>query len=139
MNQSRQLKIWTLLTQAFIIIGAGHGGAPLFLFEIVGLTAPFSEDFFDDKLKQAIFLFSIMTFVGQILIICSIYTQTVSSKKKLQFVGVSLLFISTLYICIISYFDPSTVVLYVTCLPFLICVVMGLFGKSFGKFYRGLN
>jgi hypothetical protein len=137
-NQSRKLKILTLLTQALIIIGAGHGVAPLLIFEILGIATPLSEDFIDDKIKQAMFLYSILTFVGQILIICSIYSQVVSSKKKLQIVGLSLLSISTIYICLISYFDPNTVVLYVTCLPFLICVVIGLFGRSFSKFYRRL-
>jgi hypothetical protein len=138
MNQSRKLKILTLLTQALIIIGAGHGVAPLLIFEILGIATPLSEDFIDDKLKQAMFLYSIMTFVGQILIICSIYSQIVSSKKKLQIVGLSMLSISTVYICLISYFNPFTVVLYITCLPFLICVLIGLFGRSFSMLYRRL-
>jgi hypothetical protein len=136
MNQSKQLKIWILLTQAFIVIGAGHGIAPLLLVEAAGAIRPFKEGFFEDKLGQAVFLFSIMTFVGQLVTIYSIYSKSVFFKKRLQIVGVSLLFIGTLFICSVVYFDPSTVALYVTCLPFVICVFLTMFGKYFGNVFR---
>ena len=124
------------MTQALIVIGAGHGIAPLILFEAVGIVKPLRGSLFVDQLAPAIFLFSLMTFVGQLLTVYSIYSKNALLRKMAQIIGLFLLFIGTLYICSVIYFDPYTVVLYVTGLPFVICVLLTMFGRSIGNLFR---
>ncbi len=128
-NQSTNLKIWTLLTQACIIIGAGHGVFPLMLLEVAGALRPFEQTFPVDKLAQAIFLYSITAFGGQTLLIASIFCKKLRLRRNQQIAGTLLLSLGTWYIIIVAYFDPFTIVVYLTCLPFGGCILLVFFGR----------
>jgi hypothetical protein len=138
MNSSRKLKIWTLLTQACIVVGAGHGAAPLILFEAMGFIQPFGDDIFQNKLSQAVLFFSVVTLVGQVCTIASILSNRHALKRQLHIIGISLLFASTFYIGAVVYFDPNSVFLYVTCLPFIVCVLLTILGSRLARFLNRL-
>jgi hypothetical protein len=81
------LRTLTIVFNLFIIIGAGHGGAPLGLFEILSLRDLFSGDFqfnvsgnYDDRLMTV----GLFSFLGQCVLISSyFFAQNVKSKLTL--------------------------------------------------------
>src|SRR5688572_32643359 len=68
------LRTLTIIFNLLIIIGAGHGGAPLGFFEVMSLRSLFSGDFqfnvsgsYDDKLMTV----GIVSLLGQCVLIAS--------------------------------------------------------------------
>ena len=136
MNHSTKLKIFTLLSQAFILVGAGHGVAPLVLFEAVGFFQPFDDDFKYSKLDWAILIYAVIVLLAQLTIVASIFANNNLFKQRLHIVGVTVLFGSTFFISLLAYSDPNSTLLYWTLIPFLICFLLTIFGKRLASWTR---
>jgi hypothetical protein len=91
------LRTLTIIFNLFIIIGAGHGGAPLGLFEILSLRELFSGDFqfnvsggYDDRLMTV----GLFSFLGQSVLISSYFFDK-SVKSKFTLAGCLILLAAT--------------------------------------------
>ena len=92
------LRTLTIVFNLSIIIGAGHGGGPLVLFEVVSLRDLFLGDFqfnisghYDEKL-MSVALFSL---VGQSVLFSSFFFDK-NIKSKLTLTGCLMLLTATL-------------------------------------------
>jgi hypothetical protein len=83
------LRILTIIFHLLIIIGAGHGGAPLGFFEVISLRSLFSGDFqfnisgsYDDRLITV----GLASLLGQCVLVASYFFDK-NIKSKLTLTG----------------------------------------------------
>jgi len=91
------LRTLTIIFNLLIIIGAGHGGAPLGFFEIITLRDIFLGDFqfkisgsYDDRLLTV----GLFSFFGQCVLICSYFFDK-DIKSRLTLIGCLILLAAT--------------------------------------------
>lgn len=91
------LRTLTIIFNIFIIIGAGHGGSPLGLLEIMSIGDLFLGDFYfnisgayDERLMSV----GLISFIGQSILISSFFFDQ-KLKSKLTITGCIILFVST--------------------------------------------
>lgn len=140
MITSVKLKIWTLLSHAIIIIGAGHG--ILFLVVIEILTFPYvTKDNFDFSFSLIENHFPVVgftTFLGQIALLFSILNKKQVAKNVSQIFGLCLLWLSVLYFKYDASKDSYTHIAIWSTLPFAICTIMTFAGRSLKRIYNGI-
>jgi hypothetical protein len=116
------LRTLTAIFNIFIIIGAGHGGAPLGLFEIMSLGDLFSGDFhfnFLGRYNERLLTVGLFSIIGQSILISSFFFET-KIKSKLTIAGCILLLITT-YILTQDALDIHSIDFFtlLTALPFI--------------------
>jgi hypothetical protein len=137
---STKLKIWTLITHAFIVIGMGHGIATLGIFEIfsiVSLLSP-SSGRNDDSVFYVLLLSSLFALFGQIAMIVSIYAKSEERRKWLNIVGLCLLWISVIISAYAIREDRGSFFATVTCIPFAFCTIRAMLGRHIQRLCRNL-
>jgi len=116
------LRTLTIIFNLLIIIGAGHGGAPLGFFELISLRGLFSGDFqfivsgsYDDRLMTV----GLFSFLGQCVLMSS-YLFDKSIKSKLTVTGCLILLAATFFLTkgAINIFSIDLFSLF-TALPFI--------------------
>lgn len=127
MITSSQLKIWTIITHAFIIVGMGHGVLCLVVYEVMSLGYFISKSFIDspdmaDEILRLIV--SLACVVGQCAIVFSIFTKRNKLKLFCHIVGLIFLWASIVCFYLIALKDSYTQLFIVTCLPFFVCTII---------------
>jgi hypothetical protein len=133
---SKKLKIWTLITHALIIIGAGHGGAWLLIFEIAYFPYVTKENFsFAQSSDNNHFpVVGLVSLIGQAAIICSMLSLNKMARNVLQQTGIVLLWVAVLYI-IYDTKDSYIYLMHISVIPFGICSLITWFGLSLKRLY----
>lgn len=91
----KNLKIVVLILNLFIIVGAGHGGAPLALFEIVSIYSVADFQFsitgiYEDRLPTV----AVLSLLGQVIFISN-YFFVKKNKSRLTIIGCLVLLLAT--------------------------------------------
>jgi len=138
MNTSRKLKIWTLISNALIIVGWGHGILFFFLIEIFylpdlpkqyswGLTSDF-----DASLPMVGF----WMLLGQLLVVASMVIKSANLKTISHVIGIVFLWTSIIYFIYGASGDRYTHFATVTALPFAFCTVITFVGRYIKMYWR---
>ena len=126
MKNLKRLTIWTIILNFFIVIGAGHGIAPIGLFEIAALFHGFEvmDGLFSlsltnsyDKSIAAAALFSL---IGQSLLVISIFSNKYQRIVWLKNAGLAFLWIGFYYLTHNLFSDNISVFSFAFGIPFLI-------------------
>jgi hypothetical protein len=91
------LRTLTIVFNLFIIIGAGHGGGPLGLFEIMGLGDLFSGDFqfnISGRYDERLMTVGLVSVLGQSILISSYFFDK-KVKTWLTIIGCLILLTAT--------------------------------------------
>lgn len=139
MSVNRSLKIWTIITHCFIIIGAGHGIACLGLVEIVTFPYFTYEGFsfqFDFSSGNPLPVVGLFSFLGQIALVSSILIKRSALKVAAHIGGFVLLWLSVLFFVFASRGDYYVHFLTVSAVPFSICTLITFIGPSIHRGYH---
>jgi hypothetical protein len=126
MKKYLALTCYTLVANLLIIVGAGHGIAPLGLLEIAGFrffyelgTANFSWSLladYDGSLDAA----ALFSLAGQLLLAGSFFIKTKKHSTTLIITGLALLWMGFLYLAHNVFNSHAAVVSFTTGIPFLL-------------------
>lgn len=97
MNNYRQLTIWTLITNLLILIGAGHGVAPIGLLEAWSITSgrlPHMPFAFSGDYNNTLYLSISISFIGQIILFISMFNV----KQIIKLIAIIILWIGFTYL-----------------------------------------
>ncbi|MBN8790103.1 MAG: hypothetical protein J0I84_23720 [Terrimonas sp.] len=137
MTRTKKLKIWTLITHGLIIIGAGHG--ILFLFFIEIFSFPYltkdSFSFLFNGVDNHFAVVGLLSLLGQIAILFSLFNRRQNLKDVFQVVGLILFWLSIIYFTYDTTKDSYTHIALVTAIPFSICTIITFLGQLLKKFY----
>ena len=139
MIRTKSIKIWTLLSQAFIIIGMGHGGAIFGILEAFSLVALFTRPGPSDgsHVSGAILeLVGLLSLAGQIVIIVSIYSKRKVTEVVLHMSGLFLLWSALVTYAYGIRNDGYAHLPVVTCVPFLYCTIRTLAGRFIQRLWE---
>jgi hypothetical protein len=122
--QFKTLTYWVLITNGLVFIGAGHGVAPIALFEI--MIAPmslFGNDFkfclnFNCSYQDSLLAVSILFLIGQIMLLIA----NVSESGRLRFISLTIMAVSFSFLC--RALDGLTVLALVTGSPFILLYLL---------------
>ena len=138
MNNSKGLTISTIITHGLILILAGHGGAIFFLVEI--FTFPyFTSDnlpFCINSSGSPLTTIGLTALLGQIALVTSIFNNRILARFSLQIVGLTLFWLGIFYFIYFTRNDNYTVFVTISCIPFIICTILMLGGKTLLKLYK---
>lgn len=127
-----RLKIWTLISHAFIVIGLGHGIATFGVAEFFWLSTIFESKHSsgeDGHISLSILqLVAFICLAGQITTITSILLRHSSSNRWMHFGGLCLLWASVIIYAYGIRNDNYAHLAVLSCLPFVYCTVRTLFG-----------
>jgi hypothetical protein len=127
-----RLKIWTLISHAFIIIGLGHGIATLGISEFFWLSTIFGSSHSsgeDGHVSLAILqLVAFMCLAGQIGIVTSIFVRSSFFNKWAHMGGLGLLWASVITYAYGIQNDNYAHLAVLSCLPFVYCTIKTFFG-----------
>lgn len=127
-----RLKIWTLISHAFILIGLGHGIATLGIAEFFWLSTIFESNHSsgeDGHVSLVILqLVAFMCLAGQIGIVTSIFVRRSSFNKWAHLGGLCLLLASVITYAYIIQNDNYAHLAVLSCLPFVYCTINTLLG-----------
>ena len=130
MANFKELTVWIIILNFFIMIGAGHGIAPIGLFEISGILQGFgiNTEYFSlsltasyDKSISAAALFSL---IGQLSLTFSI---SIKNRKRIfwfKILGLFFLWTGFYYISHNLSTDNASELGFIFGIPFLICSVI---------------
>jgi hypothetical protein len=134
---NKKLKILTIISHGFIIIGAGHGIACLFVIEI--LWFPYlAKDNFSISFSGVDNHFPVVgltTLVGQASLLCSILLRRQGLKNMFQVAGVFFLWLGLIYFICDTTSNTSIHIASITAIPFAICTIITLLGIHLRRFY----
>ena len=116
------LRTLTIIFNLLIIIGAGHGGAPLAFFEIISLRDLFLGDFhfnFTGNYDDRILTVALFSLLGQCILVSS-YILHKNLKSRLTLTGCLILLAATFILTKgeLDFFSLELISL-VTALPFI--------------------
>lgn len=139
MITNKKLKIWTIISHAFIIVGAGHG--IIFFAGIEILAFPYfnNRNFsfsFTALVENHLPVIGLATLLGQVAFIFSILHKNQILKNITQVTGVVLLWLSVTYFVYDSFKDSYIHILAFTCIPFAICTIITFAGKPITRLYN---
>jgi hypothetical protein len=129
----KKLRTLAIIFNLFIIIGAGHGGAPLGLFEFICLKDFLIGDYqfnISGQYEERLATVGLISFVGQSILICS-YFFLEKVKSTLSILGCLILLTAT-YILTKDSWDLNTDIfgfifslpLTLTALPFTVTAIV---------------
>jgi len=127
MRDFRALTSWTVVTNFFIVIGAGHGIAFLGLIEIFWIPYINREDFslsLTAPYDKSLYAAALFSFVGQVLLIISFFPKKGASKFWSKAIGLVLLWIGFYYLTHDLRFNNAAWLGFRFGLPFLICSIV---------------
>ena len=137
LTTTKKLKIWSVVTQAIIIIGTGHGVLFFFTIEIFGFPYvtrnSFTFSFSSVEYHSAVVGFT--TLLGQVALILSILDKKQSRKNICQIIGLCLLWLSIAYFYYDTITDRETGVVSVTVIPFAVCTIVTFAGKPIKRLW----
>jgi len=134
---TNKLKKWTLISQSLIIVGLGHAALPIGVLELIWFVELFSSSHESvDKLWEVVPVISLLSLIGQVLITFSIINKSNAIKRQTHVAGLLFLVISFTFFIWTMHDDPYTQVLYVSCIPFVLCVTLTFIGKRIKNFFR---
>lgn len=139
MITSKKLKIWTIITHAFILVGFGHGVACFLIIEILWFPyftrQPFSLSL-NASFESHLPMVGLTTLLGQIAFIISILSKRSEIKLTFQITGLILFWISILYFN--HYIDEGYSIGFatITGLPFIVCTIITFVGQPLKRFYN---
>lgn len=126
------LKIWTLISHAFILIGLGHGIATLGIAEVFWLSTIFEGKHFsggDGHVSlSTLQLVAFMCIAGQAAVVTSVILSRSSSSKWILLAGHSLLWASVITYAYRIIDDNYAHLAFLSCIPLVYCTVRTLFG-----------
>lgn len=132
MISTTRLKIWTLISHAFILIGLGHGIATLGISEFFWLSTIFENGQVSGRDGQVSFailqLDAFMCLAGQIGIVTSILRRHSFFNKWAHMGGLGLLWASVITYAYGIQKDNYAHFAVLSCLPFVYCTTKTLFG-----------
>ena len=136
MKTSKKLKIWTLATHAFILVGFGHG--ILFFFFIEILWFPFVTKnnlslIFNSSFESRLPIIGLTTLLGQISILISVLNDNKKIKLLGQIAGLTLLWLSIIYFTWTLERDSDVHFATITAFPFCICTIATFVGQPIQK------
>ena len=139
MIQTKSIKIWTLLTHAFIIIGMGHGILTLGILEIFSFTNIFSNPRppdGGDVSSIALRLVGLLSLIGQIALIVSIFVNAKKTSNSLHLLGLFFLWFSLFTYSYSIHNDDYSHLVVVSCFPFLYFTIRTLVGRRIQELWH---
>jgi len=136
MITSRKIKIWTLATQALIVVGFGHGILVFFIIEILAfplMTKGNFSFFFNAPFQNRLPMVGLTSLFGQVALLASIANGNKITKLTCQIIGLILLWLSIIYFTWTINRDYNVHFATITALPFCICTVVTLVGQPIGQ------
>jgi len=139
MIKSKKLKIWTIITHAFIVVGAGHGILFLAYLEILSFPYFTKENFnfvFNATIENHFPVIGLATLSGQIALLFSILNKIQNIKILSQIVGIILLWLGLAYFIYDANKDSYIYFSTITCIPFAICTIITFAGLAIRRVYN---
>jgi hypothetical protein len=139
MTTSRKLKIWTIITHAFIVVGFGHGIITLGFIEVFWfpyITKDGFTFFFNSSFEARLPTIGLLTLIGQASLACSTFTKRDRWALAFQLLGLLFLWLSIVYFVI--YLSKEHYIQFgtLTAIPFLICTLIMFIGKPLKELYK---
>lgn len=125
---NNKIVLWTIVSHACIIIGAGHGVGPWFLLEIAYLWGLITEGF-SLITVNFISISLLLCLIGQSLLVISIQSKKINRKRVFHFSGLLLLWANIIFYIISIWNDSYSHFLYISALPFFIITFSTFFLK----------
>lgn len=136
---TKSIKIWTLLTHAFIIIGMGHGILTLGILEVFSLTTffsmPISSDGGDGS-SMILRLVGLLSLVGQAAIIASIFVKEKSNDLILHLIGLLFLWFALITFAYGIRNDDYSYLAVWTCIPYMYFTIRTLVGRRIQELWH---
>lgn len=136
MITSKKIKIWTIITHAFIVIGAGHGVAFFALIEILSFPY-FTQEYFSFSFTPSVEnhfpVIGLTSLLGQIALLFSILHKRHNFKIISQIIGIVFLWLSLAYFIYDAKKDNYIHFGTITSIPFVICTVIAFTGRPIRK------
>ena len=100
MNDIKKIKIFTILFHSFIIIGAGHGIGIMGMIDIASIPNLIDNNGFtlSGNLDDNIMSIGLLSLIGKILLIFSLFVKTNRTKNLTGLIGIFLLWISVYFL-----------------------------------------
>ena len=139
MTTSRKLKIWTIITHAFILVGFGHGILFFLMIEIFWFPYFTKEHFsfvLSSSFESHLPVVGLTTLLGQIALIFSILNKRYKLKVGFQIIGLILFWTSILYFTYNTTKNNYIHFATVTVVPFAICTIITFVGQPVKRFYK---
>lgn len=126
MRSTKAIKIYTLLAHFFILVGMGHGIAPIGIIEIMSLLSIHKAAFsfsFKAPFNDPLYSMALTSLLGQICLLVSFFLKKDVAKIILHLVGLLFLWLSV-YFIIQDSTTPDGVHFSMTfAIPFMICTL----------------
>ena len=122
LTTTKKLKIWTIITHALIIVGAGHGILFFFMIEIISFPYITKDNFrfsfstIDNHFPTV----GLLILLGQIALKFSILYRKQKIKNLFHLVGISLLWLSIIYFIYDTTKDSYIYFGLITSIPFAV-------------------
>lgn len=126
----KKLTIWTVVLSFFIIIGAGHGVACLWLLEIAGLLHKFNigSVHFSFSLsasyEKSLSVAALFALIGHLLLIVSMASKSYKIMFWTKVIGLFILWLSFYYLAHMIFQNDLAQIGFLTGLPFLIISIL---------------
>lgn len=137
LTTTKKLKIWTIITHALIIVGAGHGVFFFFLIELIWLPYITKNNFsFSFSTADNHFpTIGLLMLLGQAALIISILHQKQNTKNLFHLIGICLLWLGIIYFIHDTNKNTNIHFGLITSIPFAICTLVTFLGHSLKRFY----
>jgi hypothetical protein len=140
MVRTTRLKIWTLVCHALILIGLGHGILTLGIADIFWLLSVIDNtQELGDAYGFIFRLVGLLSLMGQIAIITSIFWKHMIAGKLLQIAGLCLLWTSVIEYAYSLRDDRYAHISFLSCLPFAYCTIRTLLYGSFRLLWQKIE
>lgn len=139
MVSRKKLKIWTIITHAFILVGMGHGGGFFVLLEILSFPYFTNEHFsfsFRSSFESHLPVIGLTTLLGQCGLAISFLHNSQNFKFIFQATGIILLWLSLIYFIYDAYQGNNIYFAEITCIPFVVCTIITFAGQPIKKIYN---
>lgn len=129
---TKKLKIWSIIWHAVIVIGAGHGIAPMALFALapMGIFFEYPVSFrLNATFENHIPILGCIILFGYVMAIFSFAATSVKTGQKLFLIGLTFLWIGLILFIFETARNKEIVIPLFTIIPFLFCTIKLLVGK----------
>ncbi|MFT3823312.1 MAG: hypothetical protein QM731_05300 [Chitinophagaceae bacterium] len=141
MNTSSKIKIWTIILQALIVVGFGHGIIPFIGIEIYWFPYFTKEHFSfapDAPFEGHLPVIGLITLLGQASLVTSMVHQKKLVKNITQVTGLILLWISIAYFIYNSERSNNIYFVFITSLPFTVLTLLTFAQKPLKRLYNAI-
>jgi hypothetical protein len=142
MYNSTKLKVWTLITHFFIVVGAGHGIGCLGMIELAGFSDMAAAEFtfsLWQPFRNSWHSVAVSSILGQAVLLLSIFLKGKKSKTIGHMAGLLVLWTSIYYFTHNNEYPGSIHYSFFFCLPFFICSIFPLLPFIFTPVKRLYN